>query len=319
MRIAIGMLVYNGADTLPNTLRSLLDQQILSADGVEATIHVVANGCNDQSVAIAQDVLKTAHDADPDAGWGFHVHDLVVANKCAAWEYFVHEAAERDADHLIMLDCDILFGDGDTLGVMIAALEHDVTLDIATSLPVKHVEIDAVGLLERLSARTNDARLDAHAVCGQLYAARASVLRQVHMPIGLEVEDGLIRAMVLTDGFRGPERLERVRRVGDARHIYEAHVTPKLLIRHEAWLIRELVKLRYLCVAFEALPLAGTNRHAGNSSPPSMQLTQTGLPRCSSRHRWIIARWFLVPFAAVGCTRGLIKASRRRCPQYRSS
>lgn len=71
MRIAIGMLVYNGADTLPNTLRSLLDQQILSADGVEATIHVVANGCNDQSVAIAQDVLKTAHDADPDAGWGF--------------------------------------------------------------------------------------------------------------------------------------------------------------------------------------------------------------------------------------------------------
>jgi hypothetical protein len=261
MKVSIGILVHNGADTLPATLRSLAGQRLLR--DADASVHVVANGCTDDSVGVARAELEALRAVEADPRWSFVIHDLPVANKCGAWEHFVHHSSDADADHLVLLDCDILFGDEDTVGRMVRALDDDPRLHVATSFPVKHVELEASGLLERLSSRITDARLDEHAVCGQLYAGRAEVLRRIHMPIGLQVEDGFIRAMVLTDGFRSPEHLERVRRIDGVRHLYEAHLSPERLVRHEAWLVRNTVTLSYLYAAFEALPLELTGQHAG--------------------------------------------------------
>lgn len=261
MKIAIGILIHNGADTLPWTLRSLADQRLLR--DAEVSVHVVANGCTDDSVTVARTELTAIRALDPTAGWTFTVHELAVANKCGAWEHFVHHASDADAEHLVLLDCDILFGDDDTLGRLVRALDDDPRLHVATTLPVKHVELRAGGPLELVSSRITDSRLDEHGVCGQLYAGRADVLRRIHMPIGLQVEDGFIRAMVLTDGFRSPERLERIRRIEGARHLYEAHLALPRLLRHEAWLVRNTVLLSYLYAAFEALPLEQTGQHAG--------------------------------------------------------
>lgn len=263
MKVAIGILVYNGADTLPATLSSLADQDLLRDATSTVSVHVVANGCTDDSAAVARAQLDAIRVADPAARWSAHVHELEVANKCNAWEHFVHHASEADADLLVLLDCDILFGDQATLSRMVHALRDDPRLHVATSFPVKHVELEASSVLERLSSRITDSRADEHAVCGQLYAGRAEVLRRIHMPIGLQVEDGFIRAMVLTDGFRSAEQLERIRRIDDVRHVYEAHLSPSDLVRHEAWLVRNTVALSYLYAAFEALPLEQTGQHAG--------------------------------------------------------
>jgi hypothetical protein len=264
MKISIGMLVYNGAATLPITIDSLLSQQLLRDPDVMVSIHIVANGCTDASVAIAERMLGEARNAQPDAWWSYRVHDLAIANKCQAWEHFVHVASERDAELIVMLDCDIVFGGTDTLTALTRAFEGDPVLQISTSLPVKDVELQAKGMLQWTSSKVNDSRLDEHGVCGQLYAARAAMLRKIHMPLGLSAEDGYIRAMVLTDGFRSAEVLPRVRRAPGARHIFEAHTSPRRIIRHEMWMTCEFVKLTYLYSAFEALPLDEIDRHAGD-------------------------------------------------------
>jgi len=66
-----------------------------------------------------------------------------------------------------------------------------------------------------------------------LYCGRGDVLRSVWLPPGLLVEDGFLRAMVVTGSFSHPERPERVVRVEDAVVIYEAETTLSGLVRHE--------------------------------------------------------------------------------------
>jgi hypothetical protein len=308
MRVAIGILVHNGAGTLGPTLRSLAGQRLLHE--ADVSVHIVANGCTDDSAGVARAELEAIRGLEADPRWRFAIHELAVANKCHAWEHFVHHAAEADADHLVLADCDILFGDDDTVGRMVRALDDDPRLHVATSFPVKHVELEASGLLERLSSRITDARLDEHAVCGQLYAGRAEVLRRIHMPIGLQVEDGFIRAMVLTDGFRSPEQLERVRHIDGVRHLYEAHLSPERLVRHEAWLVRNTVTLSYLYAAFEALPLELTGQHAGelvaalNETTPDwfaalyVAASRDRHPLVPSPVRWRrLAAWWAMPLA----------------------
>jgi glycosyltransferase involved in cell wall biosynthesis len=264
VRVVIGILVRDGAATLGHTLESLLGQSLLVEDGIEGEIHVVANGSRDGTVALAERTLAAARELGRGSGrWAFVVHDLAVANKCRAWEAFVHELSPADADHLVLMDCDILLGDTGTVARLVRALDADPDLDVATSFPVKDVELAPASALDRVSARVNDARLDPHAVCGQLYAGRAAVLRRIHMPIGLRGEDGFIRAMVLTDGFRSAEQLHRIRRIDGARHVYEAHTAPSAVVRHETWLVTETVLLSYLYAALEALPLEQSGTHAG--------------------------------------------------------
>ena len=63
------------------------------------------------------------------------------------------------------------------------------------------------------------------AICGQLYAMPAARARAFRLPIGLPVEDGFLRAMVLTDHLTGPEDFTRIDGLDGLRHLYAAKVT----------------------------------------------------------------------------------------------
>jgi hypothetical protein len=61
-------------------------------------------------------------------------------------------------------------------------------------------------------------------------AARA---RRFHLPVGLPVEDGFLRAMVLTDALTGPEDFSRIDGLEGLAHIYESERSIGRLIRHQ--------------------------------------------------------------------------------------
>lgn len=75
------------------------------------------------------------------------------------------------------------------------------------------------------------------AICGQLYAMPSGIARRFHLPIGLPVEDGFLRAMVLTDALTGPEDLSRIGGADGVFHIYDSERSIGALIRHQTRIV----------------------------------------------------------------------------------
>jgi hypothetical protein len=72
-----------------------------------------------------------------------------------------------------------------------------------------------------------------HLICGQLYCGRASILQKMYMPRGLTIEDGFLKAMVITDGFTSSEVVERVSRASGASHVFDAYTSFFSWLHHE--------------------------------------------------------------------------------------
>ena len=74
-------------------------------------------------------------------------------------------------------------------------------------------------------------------IAGSLYLARAAALRSFWMPLGLIVEDGFVKAMLLTDSFRQPEKIEAIVRADGATHYFEAVTGFQAWFKHERRLV----------------------------------------------------------------------------------
>ena len=236
--ISIAILAHNEAGNIQSTLKSLFQQTVFHdaaiASGVE--VMVVANGCGDRTADIASASLaRLAREISiPLLNWS--VVEIPEAGKSNAWNLFVHEYADGNADLLCLMDADIQFLHECTVERAIAKLTEDSEIWVTTDLPVKDIQVNQRnGWLERASLASPTPLTSA--LCGQFYCGRASVLRQIWMPKGLPVEDGFLRGMVLTDRFTGPEVERRVQRVEEASHLFEAYVDWRSLLRHERRLI----------------------------------------------------------------------------------
>jgi hypothetical protein len=98
------------------------------------------------------------------------------------------------------------------------------------------------------------------AICGQLYAMPAARARRFHLPIGLPVEDGFLRAMVLTDALMGPEDFGRIDGLDGLSHLYASERRIAALVRHQT---RIVIGSAINFAAFEALRgLPGPERRA---------------------------------------------------------
>ena len=76
-----------------------------------------------------------------------------------------------------------------------------------------------------------------NSISGQLYLARMSAVEDVWMPVGLPVEDGFLRAMVLTRLLTEPEDLRRIHGEPEIWHIYESLRTMPTLVRHQTRIV----------------------------------------------------------------------------------
>lgn len=221
-RVDIGVFAHNEAAGIAAMVAQLLAQDLA---GLEARILILANGCTDDTVARARAAGQGA----------IAVVDLPLGGKSRTWNRFVHDLSRSEAEVLIFADADILLPQPDALRQMVAGLQQAPALHVFNSRPVKDIVAQPEGLSvqDRLIAMAGGTLDDwRHAICGQLYAMPAARARAVHLPVGLPVEDGFLRAMVLTDGLTAPEEFSRIDG-GAVFHIYASERSIPALIRHQ--------------------------------------------------------------------------------------
>jgi glycosyltransferase involved in cell wall biosynthesis len=244
LNVSIGILAHNEALSISTTLQSLFQQSLFNEPDPQQAIEivVVANGCTDETAAVSRATLEALVKQAPHPNIRWRVCEVEQPGKTNAWNLYVHEFSAPAADYLFLMDADIEFIDPHTLRYMLDTLETKPNAWVSVDVPIKDVALkEKKNLVERLSASASAsfsaASGDVAAICGQLYCGRATVLRGIWMPPGLQVEDGFLRAMVVTDRFTSPEVSERVVLAKSASHIFEAYTDLNRLLRHERWLV----------------------------------------------------------------------------------
>lgn len=227
MRVDIGVFAHDEAEGIAAMVAGLLAQDL---SGLEARIVVLANGCRDDTVARAVAA----------GGARLEVVDLPLGGKSRTWTRFVHDLSRHEAEVLIFADADIEFTAPDSLRRLALGLAARPDLWVLNSQPVKDLVARPAGLspLERVIAAAGGG-LDEWktAICGQLYAMPAARARAFHLPVGLPVEDGFLRAMVLTDTLTRPEDLSRIDGLDGLSHIYASERGIRALIHHQTRIV----------------------------------------------------------------------------------
>jgi Glycosyl transferase family 2 len=236
-RLSIGLLAHNEEARIEETLRSLFAQDVFQHFATE--IVIVANGCTDKTVAIAEHSL-----ADHQGVWAAcgsaRVEEITTAGKTNAWNQFVHRFSSPQASVLVLMDADIKILNPNTISSMVATLQGSPRAVICVDRNVKDIEIKANRtLFERLLvAATPTINFDNIALCGQLYCAPSVQLRLINLPVELAAaEDGFLRALLLTHGFTKPEDPRRIIMDSSVAHSFASVATLRELFKHEKWLV----------------------------------------------------------------------------------
>lgn len=233
MKIDIGLFAHNEAEGIVAMLRGLMAQDIFGDPQMDVKVLLLANGCSDDTVSLAMAA----------AGPLVEVVDLTLGGKARTWNRFVHDLSRDDADHLVFCDADIELPERDTLSAMVGRLAARPELWVFNSRPVKDIALRPEGLsmMERIIAAAGGGLDDwKTAICGQLYAMPSARARRFHLPIGLPVEDGFLRAMVLTDGLTAaekPESMARIDGLDGVYHIYGSERRLGALIAHQTRIV----------------------------------------------------------------------------------
>lgn len=232
MLVSIGILAHNEEHDIGNLISDVSKQTLLQGKSLSLHIHVVANGCTDDTVRVAQ-VGLTAPGFQRENINAF-VHDLPHPGKSNAWNEFVHTFASPASDYAILLDADIRIPEVTTLQLVLDKLAGSKTAYVAVDESVKDLsETTPKTIMERLIlAASGTAYNTRTAIAGALYCVKFGVLKNIWMPIGLPGEDGFLRAMILTSSFTDDENLGRIIFVEGARHIFESERTLRGVFQH---------------------------------------------------------------------------------------
>ncbi len=237
MKISVGIFAYNEERNISATLKSLSEQTVFGDPKHALTIHVLPNGCRDRTAEVAGEALSVFKSLPvPPAAC---VNEIATPGKANAWNVFVHELSEPDADALLFLDADIAFGQPECLARVVAALENSPAALAAVDLPLKDIAAKkSPGVIEKLSLAASKIQTSgAPKIAGSLYLARAGAVRKAMLPTGIIVEDGFVKAMLLTEGFTRDEITNGIVRAADATHYFEALTGLSSWFKHERRLL----------------------------------------------------------------------------------
>ncbi|NEZ54414.1 glycosyltransferase family A protein [Adonisia turfae] len=303
LNISIGILAYNEANLINETLQSLSNQSIFKDSELDWDIEVIVvpNGCTDNTQEVAQTALeKLILSETIKKQFSWKICELSLAGKARAWNAYVHEFSNSVANYLILMDADIKFIEETALRNLILALETNFDAHISTDKPVKDVLLKSNrNLIEHLSALASGvsgAADDEVWICGQLYCARAPMLRRITIPLGVEMDDGYLWEMIVTDMLTTSRNFKRVVRAKDASHIFQAYTDLKKLLSHEKWLIISDTVNSFVFDYLKSSNFIGEELslkiQRNNEFNPDWveDLVQA---RISSMGRWVIPNWFL--------------------------
>lgn len=234
MKISIGLLAHNEQDTIASMIYQVSEQDLFLNSTFTIQFIVVANGCTDDTVMMATEAFKNL-----DINANFELRELIEAGKSNAWNKYVHEYSDPESEYLILVDADINFGSKNVLSRLIEGLEQNPKAVASVDRPKKDVEKKLKKtLLARLSIGISSANEKGRSVItGQLYCMRGGIIRNIYMPVGLPVEDGFLRAMVVTSNFMHKDEQSKIMIVDDVCHYFEALLSPIKLYRHEKRLV----------------------------------------------------------------------------------
>jgi glycosyltransferase involved in cell wall biosynthesis len=223
------MLAHNEEHGIDASLASLATQDLFHK-GFALDFFCIVNGSSNRTAAVAKDSCSRHFKAQEE--FSLHVIDIPRPGKSAAWNDFVHKFAPPDAQILVLIDADILFDRADCLRRMVETLVQDPEAAVCVDLPLKRFSRQTA--VAKLSSSAGSlANRGAAKICGQLYCAKADVLRGILLPIGLMVEDGFLRASITTDNFTQSENEARVIRAEGTFHFFDAFTKPLELFTHE--------------------------------------------------------------------------------------
>ncbi|MDB6065746.1 MAG: hypothetical protein JWR26_1954 [Pedosphaera sp.] len=238
--VSVGIIAWNEAEGIARTLQSLFQQSLfekLEQRGVRCEIVCLANGCTDQTPAIAAKFFEIQSRRHP-LHQSFHccALDLKEQGKANAWNHFVHRASAAEAQFLILMDADILLNSADTLWNLVVALEENNEASISTDRPCKSISFKQhKSLLDRLSLMASQMTHAGEAqLCGQLYCIRSQVARQIFLPRHLgSCDDGFIKTTVCTDFFTRQSNPRRIVIAKDSSHTFDAYTSIPGILKNQ--------------------------------------------------------------------------------------
>ena len=263
MRLSLGIFAHNEERNIGATLESLFSQTLFDGAaarklGVEALeVLCLANGCRDRTLEVAR-----SYGLDLPPHVTYRVVDLPEPGKSRTWNAFVHELSAGNATFLVAMDADIIFEQDDVLEQLVRRLLDDPRAQVSTDTPLKALATDpaSLSMADRASVAASSQASKEGVLCGQLYCARADILRKIWLPPALPVEDGFLGAMIKTSGFTSPDDFGRIGWVPTARHFFRTHRSVGGYLSHEARIIAGSVINSWL---FGRLWEEGRKGHAG--------------------------------------------------------
>lgn len=196
------MFAYNEETNIESSIKSVLN----SCDENLNSFHVLANGCSDRTVVLANKV-KAELDFDK-----MTITNITLGDKCNAWNYYVHDLADESEVHFFV-DADVQFSQ-DCFPLMASHL--DQTLE-------QTVTIAGMPLSGRNLAFYESLVTDRACFFGNLYGLKRSFLDRVReekfrLPVGLNWIDSFLTKAVNTDmkffDYNLPKRTTYLQGVG---------------------------------------------------------------------------------------------------------
>jgi glycosyltransferase involved in cell wall biosynthesis len=259
-RVSIGILAWNEEQGITHTIESLFEQSLFKPNGLSRyTVEVVCipNGCIDNTATVAESAFQEQLRKAESSQVSCQVCEVKTPGKSNAWNQYVHHHANQDADFVFLMDADIWFDNPHTLENMVVTLEQNPLAQAASDQPIKHLHKNASNsFFDRMSLMASqEKKTQVAQICGQLYCVRGPVIRDIWMPTGLTVEDGFIKAMLVTDCFRQEEDLSRIVLAPDASHIFDAYTSFGDFFAHE--------KMLWISITIDNILKEYLRNHAG--------------------------------------------------------
>jgi glycosyltransferase involved in cell wall biosynthesis len=221
LKLSICVIARNERDVI-GRLAAQLANQTLFASPNRFEVVVVANGCTDDTASVAGTAFRAAFKRHPTTK--LLIHDTPLGGKARSWNLAVHELLDAASDIAIFVDADIELVDDRVLEEVVTQLVETPSLLAVSGQPVKDIaKKSRKSLVDRFSLIVSEHSVTSHAINGSLYAARMAELRKIWLPIPTPGEDGLLSAMIHTDGFSRLPNIGLIAQVPRPTHYFEAH------------------------------------------------------------------------------------------------
>lgn len=252
-KLAVVIFAKDEEKNIAQILRSLASQTLIAQKDVALTVYVVANGSTDRTAEFAREAA-----AKLDERWNgkAEILDWEVAGKSRSWNRFIHEILPSDVTWVIALDADIEFVDDFVLASMIDLMRNTPSLQVVSGSPIKDsVRNSRRTLVNRFSTNVSNLASYSQSICGQLYLANASCLREIWLPDETPGEDGFLNAMVRTRGFSRPYQSEVMMQMAVPTHYFEDHSVTSFF-KHETRMIVGTMINRWIFEYLNSLELS---------------------------------------------------------------